>query len=513
MTIFKYFQLGFEKTSFIDLFAIIVVIVALNIFIRIIYNVYYHPLARFPGPKLWAISRIPFVRSMQSGDLVHCIHKMHEKYGNIVRLAPNEVSFIDAKACKDIYGQRTGHKQFPKNPVWVPPPSDRAPSILNANNDDHFRIRRAWAYGFTDKALKAQEPLVKTHVDRLITRLHEQIDKSKGYTDLDLVKWYNFTTFDIIGDLAFGESFDCLEKTEYHSWVALIIFHFKAAVISASFRYYPWLFKLLMMSVPKATLQKQRDHFENAREKVQRRLQLQTDRPDFLSHLSRSKQNLSEAEIESTAAIVIIAGSNSLATTLASTTNYLTKYPNTLKRLTNEIRSTFKEESDMDLESLVKLPYLSAVIEEGLRICAPVPLGMPRVVPEGGDTVCGEWLPAGTCVSYMQYGASHSSTNFHQPNEFIPERWLENQQPSSLFINDRKDAHQPFSLGPRSCVGYKLAYLELRLILAKMIWNFDICRPLGPKSGLDWASQKTYAVWVREPFVARLAAANASTSV
>lgn len=144
---------------------------------------------------------------------------MHEKYGNIVRLALNEVSFIDARACKDIYGQRADHKVFPKNPVWVPPPSgDRTPSILNASNDDHFRIRRAWAYGFTDKALKDQEPLVKTHIDRLIRRLHEQIDQSKGYVvDLDLVKWYNFTTFDIIGDVAFGESFECLEKIEYHS--------------------------------------------------------------------------------------------------------------------------------------------------------------------------------------------------------------------------------------------------------------------------------------------------------
>jgi cytochrome P450 len=236
---------------------------------------------------------------------------------------------------------------------------------------------------------------VTSHVDTLIRRLHEKIDRSKGYADLDLVKWYNFTTFDIIGDLAFGEPFGCLEQTEYHSWVALIVFHFKAAVISASFRFYPWLFKLLMMSVPKATLQKQRDHFNNAAEKVRRRLQLQKDRPDFLSHLARSKQSISEAEIESTAAIIIMAGSNSLATTLASTTNHLTKYPNTLERLTNEIRSSFKNESDMTLESLVKLPYLSAVIEEGLRITAPVPLGMARVVPEGGDTVCGEWLPAG----------------------------------------------------------------------------------------------------------------------
>lgn len=75
----------------------------------------------------------------------------------------------------------------------------------------------------------------------------------------------------------------------------------------------------------------------------------------------------------------------------------------------------------------------------------------------------------------------------------------------------KKEAHQPFSLGPRRCLGYKLAYLELRLVLARLVCNFDICRPHGSMSGLEWTSQKTYAVWVREPFIARLAAANVST--
>jgi cytochrome P450 len=113
----------------------------------------------------------------------------------------------------------------------------------------------------------------------------------------------------------------------------------------------------------------------------------------------------------------------------------------------------------------------------------------------------------------MQYGANHSSSNFHQPNSFLPERWLETPpQTSSQFAKDRKEAHQPFSVGPRSYLGYKLAYLELRLILAKMVWNFDICRPQGPDSGLEWTSQKTYAVWVREPFVARLSAARGCVS-
>jgi hypothetical protein len=82
-----------------------------------------------------------------------------------------------------------------------------------------------------------------------------------------------------------------------------------------------------------------------------------------------------------------------LTTTLAGTTNYLLRYPETLEKLTREIRDAFKTEAKMNLTNLGKLLYLSAVIEEGLRIISPVPLGMPRVVPKGGDFVCGDWLP------------------------------------------------------------------------------------------------------------------------
>ena len=339
---------------------------------------------------------------MQKGQLVHAVQEIHENYGSVVRLAPNEVSFIDAAACRDIYSVRPGHHNFPKNTVWVPPNSkDRAPSILNANDEDHARIRRAWTYGFSDKALRDQEPLISGHIDTLMSRLREQVDKSKGYATLDIVKWYNFTTFDIIGDLAFGESFGCLEENRYHPWVALIVSHFKAAVLMASCRYYPLLYRMLMLSVPKSAVQKQKDHFEMAKQKVQRRMALPNDRPDFLSHLTKHREGLTDAEVETTAGIIIIAGSNSLATTLACTTNYLTRYPDALRKLTAEMRESFKHESEMNLTNLGKLPYLSAVIEEGLRICAPVPLGMPRVVPPGGDTVCGYWLPAG--VSTMNF--------------------------------------------------------------------------------------------------------------
>lgn len=347
--------------------------------------------------------------ALRSGRLVHRVQSFHETYGSIVRLAPNELSFIDAQACRDIYGYRPGHRPFPKNQVWVPTPpkgSGKAPSILNANDEDHARIRKAWAYGFSDKALKDQEPLIKQHVDELIAKLQQQMDADTKPTLVDLTKWYNFCVFDIIGDLAFGQSFGCLEGSQYHTWVATIIHHFKAAVLMTACRYYPWLYRLLVWSVPRESIQKQQQHFQAVKSKVQRRLSMEHDRPDFLSHLTKAREGLTDAEIESTAGIIIIAGSNSLTTTLAGTTNYLLRSPEALKRLTQEIRSSFKTDSDINLTTLGQLSYLSAVIEEGLRIIAPVPLGMPRVVPKGGDTVCGEWLPEDVSIEALQWAVT-----------------------------------------------------------------------------------------------------------
>jgi len=105
----------------------------------------------------------------------------------------------------------------------------------------------------------------------------------------------------------------------------------------------------------------------------------------------------------------------------------------------------------------------------------------------------------------MQWGASLSEDSFAYPKKFVPERWLESgKAASSPFALDRRDALQPFSLGPRSCLGQNLAYFELRLILARVIYDFDLSLPEGPGSGLKWTDQKTYATWVKEPFIVRL---------
>lgn len=78
---------------------------------QIIYNLYFHPLSKFPGPKLWAASRLPFIYNLLTGQLVKKEREFHEKYGDFLRLAPDEVSFTGEQAWNDIYTYRPGHKR------------------------------------------------------------------------------------------------------------------------------------------------------------------------------------------------------------------------------------------------------------------------------------------------------------------------------------------------------------------------------------------------------------------
>lgn len=152
-------------------------------------------------------------------------------------------------------------------------------------------------------------------------------------------------------------------------------------------------------------------------------------------------------------------------------TMWLMRTPHAYKKLTQEIRGRFPSAENMHFSELQECTYMNACIDEALRIFPPVPTGLTRTVPDGGDTVAGEFVPGGTTVSVYAWAATHSPNNFSKPDEFIPERWIDAQ-----YDFEKKEASQAFSLGPRGCIGKHLSYLELRLILANLLWHFDIER-------------------------------------
>lgn len=343
---------------------------------------------------------------MVKGDLAQRTQELHERYGRVVRLAPNELSFIEGQAWHDIYGHHQGSPNFPKNPLWMAPADNGIHSILSANDADHSRYRRLLSHAFSERALVQQEYLLLSYVHLLMDRLRE-CASSPDKAIVEIVQWFNFTTFDIVGDLSLGESFHCLEEARYHDWVSILFNQFKSAAMMVALRLFG-LGRLIKLLVPRSLLKKRAEHSRMANEKIHRRLdkgKADAQRNDFMTYILRynDEKGMSVLEIEQTLSIVVIAGSETTSTALSGIVRNLLQSPEILQKATAEIRDAFRQSSEICAQRVSTLPYLGAIIEEGLRLCPPVPLGMPRIVPEGGAKVSGHWLPPGVCCCTLSY--------------------------------------------------------------------------------------------------------------
>ena len=156
-------------------------------------------------------------------------------------------------------------------------------SRLVADDASHSRMRRLLSHAFSESALQEQEPLITSYFDLFIQKLHEQID---GPADgvIDMVRWYNFATFDLIGDLCFGESFHALENGEYHYWISTIFKGIKFGSRLQIIRAYPTRHVAgLLLRLFSSLREARRRHVAYGEEKTRARLQRQTDRRDFMT--------------------------------------------------------------------------------------------------------------------------------------------------------------------------------------------------------------------------------------
>jgi cytochrome P450 len=149
-------------------------------------------------------TRVGYCYRSVMGHLPFDMLDLHRRYGDIVRIAPNELAIAHPRAWKDIMGHRvSGGAEMEKYDKFYRPVKVAPVDIVSSNREEHSHLRKLMSHGFSDRSIQSQQPIIKKYVDLLIHRLHENCNNGK--TDVDLTAWYNFTTFDIIGDLAFGE--------------------------------------------------------------------------------------------------------------------------------------------------------------------------------------------------------------------------------------------------------------------------------------------------------------------
>ena len=210
---------------------------------------------------------------------------------------------------------------------------------------------------------------------------------------------------------------------------------------------------------------------------------------DFFYYLLNAKDpetghGLSTPELWGESNVLMIAGSDTTSTGLASTIFYLVRNPRAMAELQREIRSNYADvEEIVSGSKLNNLVYLKACIDEALRLAPAVPGAMPREVLPGGIMADGVFLPGGTDCGTPCYAIHRHPDYYREPLAFVPERWIEGamcQTDSKIWVATQDDieiarkAYCPFSIGPRGCIGKGMALMEMRLTLARMLFLFDI---------------------------------------
>ncbi|KAI3326697.1 cytochrome P450 [Xylariaceae sp. AK1471] len=467
------------------------------------YNLYFHPLSRVPGPRLWAMSRIPQEFSMVRGRLHRDIRDLHEKYGDVVRVAPKALSFISPQAWTNVM-VRTPGQSVPQRDMLRFTDSlkiNGAPELLTANDVVHSRQRRMLAHAFSEKALnKDYQPLVQGHVGHLICQLRVRVQDERARGKVDLANWLNLTTFDVLGDLAFGETFGCLETGDYILWLRIIFESVWAVTILGSIRQFPWINWVFQQLVNSTIMRVTRDHHKLTIEKVSRRLAKDTQRGDFVAQILKhngSEKEMSRDEIMSNANMLIAAGSETTAAGTAGCLYQIVKHPGVYRKVVEEIRTMFEKESDIVFESVEKLEYLDACINESLRLYPPIPIFNPRIGAPEGTMVLGILCKDDISLGLHHWSIYHCSRNFTNPDIFDPSRWLGNP----IYETDRQAAFHPFGIGSRVCIGKHLALAQVRTMISRLLFNFDL--ELYPESN-NWIGQRAFWTWERLPMWVQL---------
>ena len=362
-----------------------------------IHLIFFHPLAKFPGPKRWAVSRIPWARHVIKGDLWQVLDQLHEEYGPVVRIAPDEITTISPGAWQDIYSAKP---LLPKDPYSQTPPLNGAHSLFTAADGTHKRIRGAIVNAFSDKALRDQSAIIENHSDQLVARLRREVDKSPNGV-VDLQRFLGYATFDTVTDLSFGESFDGLGGDNENTWIQAFFFHAKFSTIRNCLSRFAPLDIFLGLFLLGKTRKTRHRNTAIVTDKIERRLakgDMTGIRSDFLTPVigridESGNKGITKKEMITNGLAFVIADCQLTTVALSTSAFLLHRDLPKWKCLVDEIRGRFASESDITVQSTQGLSYLEAVINETLRIRHPTPISLPRVIPCEGRTIDGQYIP------------------------------------------------------------------------------------------------------------------------
>ncbi|KAF4456709.1 hypothetical protein F53441_1265 [Fusarium austroafricanum] len=358
------------------------------------------------------------------------------------------------------------------------------------------------AAGYSGKENESLERTIDDHIAKLIAMLETKyLSTDQEYRPVDFAQKIQYFTLDVISDLAFGQPFGYIEQdADVFDFIKITKSFFPVTLVMANI---PSLVSLLHSRLFSGLLPKESDKLGFgafigvANKKVAERFAPGAEsRPDMLGSFIRHGLTQEQASRESL--LNVVAGSDTSATTIRLIMLSLLSNPVAYRKLQTEIDNAIKSgtvSSPITDAEAKALPYLQAVLQEGLRIKAPAAGPLFKQVPLQGDYIDGKFIPGGTQIGQSPFSIYHSKETFGQDaGLFLPERWL--KADSAKFEAMSEVVSLVFSSGRYQCLGKPVAFIELNKIFVELLRRFDfsMVRPERPLHILN------AGIWLIEDF-------------
>ncbi|BCS28549.1 cytochrome P450 [Aspergillus puulaauensis] len=439
-----------------------------------IYRLFFHRLRAFPGPWLSKFSR--FYDAYLAGRNVQYnveIARMHQEYGDFIRTGPREICIVRKSAVPLLLspqskcGKSTFYAQAQTESKYCSVHHTR-------DSDDHRRRRKAWDRGFSIKALSGYEPNITDKVDLLISH----IAKNQGKA-INATSWSMFLSFDIMGNVGFGKEFNNLLTGVEHPGIKAVHDHM---AILGTMGHVPWLLNIIS-HLPGAT-SAMAEFFKWCEDEVVQKHQnwdINEYPRDIVSWLLKAyvEKDVSAAPtanaLHEDSRAVLVAGSETTATTLASILYYLCRNPSVLTKLQRLLDEAMPGGSaEWAYHKIKNISYLEDIINETLRLRPAVLTGGYRVTPPEGIQVDEVYIPGDVNVFVPTQLIQADERYYTDAKKFVPERWSERKE----MIHEGAP-YFPFLYGPYICPGKHLALMSLRISVSKLAQRYNISFGLG----------------------------------
>ncbi|KAH0842250.1 Pisatin demethylase [Fonsecaea pedrosoi] len=462
-------------------------------------------LRHIPGPFVASFSGFWRAWEVAKGDWHVKNLELHRQYGPLVRIAPNVISVSDPDALRVIYGLNSGFTKTDFYPIQeMKYGKIYLANLFSTKSDEfHAKQKRSVATAYSMTSMLAFEPYVDNCSELFFKRLDELY--VNPHQPCDLGKWLQLYAMDVIAEVTFGKRFGCMQ--EGGDVGGLIDTIDKFLVYASVVGQVPYLHKFLFGNPLLPYILPKLDSINHVvkftLERISEREKDSERHKDFLGRLydAKAEGKMEAVDIVRHSSANVFAGSDTTAIALRAAIDGLLANPECYRKLQAEIdqkRAEGKLSLPVKYAEAQQMPYLQAVLKEGMRYHPSVSFLLERHVPKGGTVVCGTRVPEDTIVGVNAWVVHRDRKVFGDDADvFRPERWLEADE-AQLKAMER--AFFVFGGGSRTCTGRNISLMEMSKVIPSLLMVYDIERA-DPKARTQ---TKTYWFAVQRGLVCNI---------